>query len=386
VFAWFKTSKSPAVTTFRLLASVWTASASAWASWLDAIVWVTSPPPSWVWVLEAEAEAVAETELVWVTFGVSTAGVVLSVEVVPASAAGVVAKGAAAVVGSPVHTQFQIQLHEQAWSNEKLLVTPFDPVQVQFQIQRPATGETVALAFAGPVAPAAPAAAAAADAWDVAIQDQIQLAESVGASSGDGIVPSDQVQFQIQEASGTTTLVPGRTTLTLMLFSPVVVADADVPSAEDVFDCVAPASWPGLPIRTEMLTFVGLVCCAVALEEEAPCADVGADDELPVPALDPQLTLHSLIDWPTVEEFDVVACASGFEAEAPPVALDVPVPDAFAAAVFDWPTAPLLPGLAILTLTFTLLAPGWFAVADDEAVPSAAPLVPAPVFAAAVFD
>jgi len=135
------------------------------------------------------------------------------------------------------------------------------------------------------------------------------------------------------------------------------------------------------------LTFVGLVCCAVALEEEAPCADeFGADDELPAPALDPQLTLHSLIDWSIVELFETVDCASGFEAEAPPVALGDPVPVASAAAVFDWSTPPLLPGLAIRTLTFTLLAPGWFAVAVDEEVPSAAPLVPAPVSAAAVFD
>jgi hypothetical protein len=40
-----------------------------------------------------------------------------------------------AVAGSPVHVQLQIQLHEQTWSNEKLLVTPFVPVQFQFQIQ-----------------------------------------------------------------------------------------------------------------------------------------------------------------------------------------------------------------------------------------------------------
>jgi len=100
----------------------------------------------------------------------------------------------------------------------------------------------VALAFAGPLEPDALAAAAAADAWDVAIHDQIQVAESVGASSGDGIVPSDHVQFQIHESSGTRTDVPGRTTLTLTLFSPLVVADAEVPSAEEVFDWVAPAS------------------------------------------------------------------------------------------------------------------------------------------------
>jgi hypothetical protein len=51
------------------------------------------------------------------------------------SVTGAAAEAGAAVAGSPVHVQLQIQLHEQTWSNEKLLVTPFVPVQFQFQIQ-----------------------------------------------------------------------------------------------------------------------------------------------------------------------------------------------------------------------------------------------------------
>jgi hypothetical protein len=105
-----------------------------------------------------------------------------------------------------------------------------------------------------------------------------------------------------------------------------------------------------------MLTFVGLVCSAVAFGAEPCCADVfDPEGELPDAALAlSQLTLHSLIDWPTVELFELVDCGG----EAAPPELCALLPGWFAEAVFDWSTAPVLPGLAIRTLTFTLLAPG----------------------------
>jgi hypothetical protein len=57
-------------------------------------------------------------------------------------------------------------------------------------------------------------------------------------------------------------------TLTLMLFWPVVVALAETAFAVDVLACEEMLSAPGLPTRTEMLTFVGFVWTAVAADEE----------------------------------------------------------------------------------------------------------------------
>ena len=72
-------------------------------------------------------------------------------------------------------------------------------------------------------------------------------------------------------------------TLTLMLFWPVVVALAETAFALEVLVCEEPLSAPGLPTRTEMLTFVGFVWTAVAADEDtsgaAPEVIVdGADD------------------------------------------------------------------------------------------------------------
>jgi hypothetical protein len=90
---------------------------------------------------------------------------------------------------------------------------------------------------------------------------------------------SVHVQFQIQASApvGTTTVLPGRTTPTLMLFWPVVVALAETASAVAVLVCEEIVSAPGLPTRTEMLTFVGFVWTAVAADEETSGA---APDEI----------------------------------------------------------------------------------------------------------
>jgi hypothetical protein len=143
-------------------------------------------------------------------------------------------------------------------------MTPFDPVHVQVQIQWPATGETETAGLA-PALGLAPAAAAAAA--SVATHDQSHVSDPVGASAGVGTVPSVHTQFQTQGSLpvGTSTPAPGRTTETLTLLAPLTVALADAPSASRVFVCVGMSSCPGLPMRTEMFTFVGLVCAAVAV-------------------------------------------------------------------------------------------------------------------------
>jgi hypothetical protein len=138
-------------------------------------------------------------------------------------------------------------------------VTPFDPVHVQVQIQWPATGDTETVGVEpAPVAPAEDC---------VAIHVQSHVSDPVGASPGVGTVPRVHTQFQTHGSLpvGTTTSAPGRTTDTLTLLSPVMVALADAASASAVFTCVGTVSFPGLPTRTEMFTFVGLLCAAVAV-------------------------------------------------------------------------------------------------------------------------
>jgi hypothetical protein len=146
--------------------------------------------------------------------------------------------------GSPVHVQFQNQVQVHAWSSEKRTETPFDPVHVQFQIQRPGT------------APDAPADAPV----GVVVHAHVQSVLSVWAADvSAGSTLSVHVQFHVQASVpvGTTTVPPGSTTRTLTLFSPVVVAFAVTALAVAEFVCVAPASASSLPILTEMLTFVG---------------------------------------------------------------------------------------------------------------------------------
>jgi hypothetical protein len=91
--------------------------------------------------------------------------------------------------------------------------------------------------------------------------------DPVGASAGVGIVPSVHTQFQTHGSLpvGTTTPDPGRTTDTLTLFPPLMVALAEVVFASAVFTWVGTSSCPGLPTRTEMFTFVALLCAAVAV-------------------------------------------------------------------------------------------------------------------------
>jgi hypothetical protein len=103
----------------------------------------------------------------------------------------------------------------------------------------------------------------------VAIHDQIHVSDPVGASAGVGIVPSVHTQFQTHGSPpvGTTTPASGRTTDTSTLFPPLTVALAEVTFASAVFTCVGTLSCPGLPTRTEMFTFVGLLCAAVAVRE-----------------------------------------------------------------------------------------------------------------------
>jgi hypothetical protein len=210
----------------------------------------------------AAALAIADDEFVCVMSGVScaeaasAAGVAASAELVEVPATGV-----GAGRGSPLHVQLHTQLHEQAWSKLNELVTPFDPVHVQVQIQWPATGatETTGLALELPPDPAAAVCAAT--------HGQSHVLDPVGASAGVGTVPSVHTQFQTHGSLpvGTTTPAPGRTTDTLTLLAPLTVALAEAASASTVFVCIGTASCPGLPTRTEMLTFVGLVCAAVAV-------------------------------------------------------------------------------------------------------------------------
>ena len=97
--------------------------------------------------------------------------------------------------------------------------------------------------------------------------DQSHVSDPVGASAGVGTVPSVHTQFQTHGSLpvGTTTPAPGRTTDTLTLLAPLTVALAEAAFASTVFTCVGTSSCPGLPTRTEMFTFVGLVCAAVAV-------------------------------------------------------------------------------------------------------------------------
>jgi hypothetical protein len=191
--------------------------------------------------------------------------------------------------GAPVHVQFHTQLQAQAWSIEKPAATPFGPVHDHAQIQCPETEAAVELlpelAGCDIEEPAVVAEVelevfvsagdgAAAAAVCAAIHDQIQLVLDVEACAGSvGMTPRSHTQFQIHasEPVGRTSVVPGSTTLTLMLFSPVVEAVADAPLAVDELIWAALPSAPGLPIRTLMLTFVGLVCVDDATDEGALC-------------------------------------------------------------------------------------------------------------------
>ena len=265
VFAWLSPSRMPAVTMLTFDGRVWVACAVAVARCAVETTWTTSGPAarpaSCVWARLAAALAVAAEEFVWVMSGVSCTGAASVAGAAAASAAlaGAAAAGVGAVGGSPLHVQLHTQLHEHAWSKLNELVTPFDPVHVHVQIQWPATGATETAGLA--LAPVAPVAAC------VATHVQSHVSDPVGASGGVGTVPSVQTQFQTHGSLpvGTTTPAPGRTTDTLTLLAPLTVALAEVPFASTVFVCVGTSSCPGLPTRTEMFTFVGLVCAAVAV-------------------------------------------------------------------------------------------------------------------------
>ena len=309
LFDWERPVRTPELTTLRFVGWVWVACAIAWASWEAEICWemlgasgetmfgatgaemsgargeamsgaASELPPiasEIVWVAAALAAAVASADTVFdcVTCGASAA-VVSAVEAVVAAAdAGPFDPSAAAEgplpaadTGAPVHAQFHAQLHAHAWLIAKLAAAPFGPVQAQFQIHRPATAagpeeaeEDVELDVA---------AAGVEEVWAV-IHDQIQFGPAVDASATSlGRTFSVHVQFQIHASVpvGTTTVLPGRTTLTLMLFWPVVVALAETAFAVDVLVCEETLSAPGLPTRTEMLTLVGFVWTAVAADEE----------------------------------------------------------------------------------------------------------------------
>ena len=172
----------------------------------------------------------------------------------------VAAIGAGAGSGSPLHVQLQTQLHEHAWSKLNELVTPFDPVHVHVQIQWPATGETET----APALELAPVAAAAAC---VATHDQSHVSDPVGASAGVGTVPSVHTQFQTHGSLPVGT-IDSRSRQDDRHVDVARAADGRArrgPVASTVFVCVGMSSCPGLPTRTEMFTFVGLVCAAVAV-------------------------------------------------------------------------------------------------------------------------
>ena len=209
----------------------------------------------------AIAVAVAADEFVCVMSGVSWAGAASTAGEAAALGrfAGEPASGLlAAGNGSPLHVQAHTQLHEHAWSKLNELVMPLDRVHVQVQIQWPATGETETVGLAPAVAPAEAC---------VASHDQTHALDPVGASAGVGIVPTVHTQVQTHGSLpvGTTMSPPGKTTDTLTLRSPLVVTLAEAAFASAVFACVGTSSCPGLPTRTEMFTFVGLLCAAVAV-------------------------------------------------------------------------------------------------------------------------
>jgi hypothetical protein len=153
----------------------------------------------------------------------------------PVLAAGETEEDVGPAAGVPVHVQFHTQLQAHAWSIEKLAAPPFGPVHDHAQIQCPETGAAVELLpeLAGcdieepAVVEVEPDAfvsagdgAAAAEAC-AAIHDQIQEVLDVEACEGSvGMTPRSQTQFQIHasEPVGRTSVVPGSTTLTLMLF------------------------------------------------------------------------------------------------------------------------------------------------------------------------
>ena len=306
-FNWDSPLSRPELTTLRLEAPVWNACENACASCDAETCWLISgdraettseaagaamsgaeaesgPIASEiVWVAPALAVAVASADTVFdcVTCGASAAVVSAVEAVVAAAGAGPFDPSAAAEgplpaadTGAPVHAQFHTQLHAHAWLIAKLAAAPFGPVQVQFQIHRPATAAGPEEADEAEEAEGEEAEEGAEEdveldvpeagvdgVWE-SIQDQIQLEPAVDASATPlGRTFSVHVQFQIHASvpAGTTTVLPGRTTLTLMLFWPVVVALAETAFAVDVLVCEEIVSAPGLPTRTEMLTLVGFV-------------------------------------------------------------------------------------------------------------------------------
>jgi hypothetical protein len=222
------------------------------------------------------AVAAADTVFVCATCGVGSVwdaagGAELSEEPPddPDPAGSVPEAGCVEPAGSPVHVQFHTHEQPQAWVSEKLDVVPFEPVHVQFQIHWPATGAGPDEAVGLDVDPALELSLPESlldDSFPAAgvevcesIHDQTQEALAVDAWSAlVGATLNVQTQFHVHASIpvGTTTSVPGRTTLTLMPLWPFVVALAVAAVAVDAFDWEAISSAPGLPIRTDTLTFV----------------------------------------------------------------------------------------------------------------------------------
>jgi hypothetical protein len=307
-FNWDRPPRIPELTTLRLEASVWDACENACASCDAEICWLTAG--DWGEAMsdaagaamsgtamsgaEAESEPIA-SEIVWVAPALALAAALADTvfDCVTCGASAPVGSPVAAVVaaadpgpfdpsaaaegslpvadaGAPVHVQFHTQLHPHAWRREKLAAAPFGPVHVQFQIHWPATAAgTEEVGDAGEAEEADEGAeedveldvpeAGVEEVWE-SIHGQIQLEPAVDASATSvGRTSSVHVQFQIHASApaGTTTVLPGRTTPTSMLFWPVVVALAETAFALDVLVCEEIVSAPGLPTRTEMLTFVG---------------------------------------------------------------------------------------------------------------------------------
>ena len=434
LFDWERPARTPELTTLRFVGWVWVACAIAWASWEAEICWLMAGPrgaamsgapgaetsgaggeampgaeaesepiaSETVWVAAALALAVASADTV---FDCATCGVATPSVDPPEASAPISAGVGEAVTGAPVHAQFHTQLQSQAWLMEKRAAAPFDPVHVQFQIHRPATAAGPAEVDEAEEAEEAAeedveldvAEASVEEVWE-AIHDQIQSEPAVDASATSlGRTLSVQVQFQIHASApvGTTTVLPGRMTLTLMLFWPAVVALAETAFAVDVLVCAEIVSAPALPIRTEMLTLVGFVCTAVAADEEtsgtAPDEIVdGVDDAEETPLGHAEAHWSSV--WVTFEELPTSAGASpAFPADEPVLSPggDNPVfgstAAAWAEAVFVWMTPSDAPGLAILTETLTLVGDDCVVVALGAALPAASPPAPADALADASF-
>src|SRR5262249_51119820 len=138
----------------------------------------------------------------------------------------------------------------------------FPPAIVQFHVQL-----QIPLVPLPLVAVAAPVVGAAAG-W--LLQSQFQKSVEVGATSvdvipGSGVQEAFQTQFQVQSPPGTPCARPGRTTETFVFELPLTVTTPSVglaPVAVALFACETGLSLPGLPTRTETLTFRPSVCVA----------------------------------------------------------------------------------------------------------------------------